>query len=276
MSQKNPIVRETAVAGAFYPAKKEQLHKQLENFFSKTKNIHENEKSNAIIAPHAGYIYSGQTAAFAFSRLKKAKTFVILCPNHTGMGKEISISNAQYWETPFGKTEVDLGLGKKIVEKTIAEFDELAHIGEHAVEVQLPFLQYLFGKDFKILPITIATSKFQELKKLGEALFEIEKNEKMVLGIVASSDFTHYEPKDFAAEKDMMAIKKIEELDSKGFHEMVQGMNLSICGFCGITALLEYCKMAGKKKGVLLSYDTSATASGDSSSVVGYAAIKIE
>ncbi len=276
MSEKNSQTREPAVAGMFYPAKKEQLLKQLESFFSKTKNVLEKEKTNAVIAPHAGYVYSGQTAAFAFSHLKRAKTFVIFCPNHTGMGKEISISNAQYWETPLGKIEVDLELGKKVCEKTIAEFDDLGHIGEHAIEVQLPFLQFLFKSGFKILPITIAAGNFFELKKLGEAFFEIEKSEKIDLGFIASSDFTHYEPKTFAEEKDQMAIKKIGEMDSKGFYDMVVQRNLSICGFSGIVSLLSYCKMAGKKKGILLHYETSAKASGDSSSVVGYAAIKME
>ncbi len=151
------------------------------------------------------------------------------------------------------------------------EADEVAHVQEHSVEVQLPFLQFRF-KNFKILPVTIMAGRLPDLIALGNALTKLGGN----ISVVASSDFSHYVPLETAHEKDFAAIKKIEALDVEGFYSMVVQRRLSICGFAPITALMQYCKQQGYKGGRLLHYDTSATSSGDERQVVGYAAIKFE
>jgi len=258
-------LREPVAAGSFYPKEKEELRQQLQEFF---KGLPAQKKTNCIIAPHAGYVYSGRTAAFAFNALQESRCFAILGPNHTGFGPAISISDADEWETPLGRIKVDSALREKLLAGTGIEADDSAHVQEHSIEVQLPFLQFLF-KESRILPITLMEHRLPELLKLAKAIASLGEN----ISVIASSDFTHYEPKQAAEKKDGSAIKRIADLDVKGFHEMVLAQNMSICGFAPITALMQYAVEKRLKKGKLLHYDTSATASGDETAVVGYAAI---
>ncbi len=258
-------VRESNAAGSFYPAQKEQLEKQLESLFE---NVPKQEKTKCVIAPHAGYVYSGKTAAYSFKALQESKTFVILSPSHTGLGPEVSVSDATEWKTPLGNVPIDTILREKLLAKLGIKADNLAHIDEHSIELQIPFLQKMF-KEFKILPITIMEQRFEELEKIGNILAELGNG----FSIIASGDFTHHEPLETATKKDHDAIKKIEALDVNGFHQKVVSENLSICGLSPITVLTQYCKKTGFEKGKLLHYDTSATATGDKESVVGYAAI---
>ncbi|MCX6798724.1 MAG: AmmeMemoRadiSam system protein B [Candidatus Diapherotrites archaeon] len=260
--------REASVAGAFYPKQEKELRQMLAGFF---KGLTAEEKSGCVVSPHAGYVYSGRTAALAFNALRDSDCFVVLSPNHTGYGDPISISAADRWKTPLGSVKVAKPERKKILGALGIKADDAAHVQEHSIEVQLPFLQYKFH-DFRILPITIMEQRLQELVKLGNALAEFGEK----ISIIASSDFSHFMPLAAARQVDAAAIKKITALDIDGFHEMVHRQRLSICGSSAITALIQYCKKSGFKKGKLLGYDTSATASGDETSVVGYAAVKFE
>ena len=257
--------REASAAGFYYPGEKGGLQQQLKLLFN---GVPKQAKTRCVVAPHAGYSYSGKTAAFSFSALKESKTFVIMGPNHTGLGPMISVSGADFWETPLGTIPIDSALRKSLLEKLGIEADDVAHVQEHSIEIQLPFLQHLF-KGFKILPITIMEQGQQELLGLGEALALLGKG----FSAIASGDFTHYEPLAAAKEKDFGAIKKIEALDAKGFYREVVSKNLSICGLSPITALLQYCYKTGFGKGRLLHYGTSADETGDEASVVGYASI---
>ncbi len=261
-------IRTESVAGAFYPSNKSILLKQLSGFF---KSLPKESKSNCVIAPHAGYAYSGKAAAYSFNALKESKCFVILSPNHSGLGSAISVSDADEWQTPLGKIPVDGALRKKLLGLLGIEADDLAHIQEHSIEVQLPFLQFLF-KHFKILPITIMSQDLNELIELGNALTGLKED----FSIIASSDFSHFIPAETAKQRDTQAIEKIKQLDVEGFHKMVVQRNLSICGHAPITALMQYCKQKGFKQGKLLRYDSSASTTGDETNVVGYAAIKFE
>lgn len=260
--------REPTVAGQFYPKDKTELEKQVRQFLE---NAPESEKSPCVITPHAGYAYSGKTAAYSFNALKEAKTFAILSPNHTGIGKPTSISNTESWTTPLGKTEIDTKKRNKLLEKLGIEGDNLAHLGEHSIEVQLPFIQTKFPKA-KIIPITIMEHDYLELKKLGETIAELEE-----ISVIASGDFTHFEPLETAKKKDMGAIKFIEKLDVKGFYDEVTSKKLSICGLAPITTAMHYYCYHYKKmdpgEGRLLKYETSAETTGDRTSVVGYASI---
>lgn len=257
--------REAGAAGSFYPGQKEKLRQQLEQLF---KGLPKEEKTECVIAPHAGYPYSGKTAAYSFNALQENKCFVILSPSHTGLGPEISVSDADEWATPIGSAPIDAKLRQRLLERLEIQADDLAHIEEHSIEVQLPFLQFLF-KGGRILPITIAEHGLERLKELGKALSEIGGK----FSVIASGDFTHHQQLQIAREKDFGAIKKIEAVDVEGFYNEVVDKQLSICGLSPITALMQYCKEKGFKRGKLLHYDTSASASGDEASVVGYAAI---
>jgi len=260
--------REAAVAGSFYPRDKKQLEKMLCGFF---KGLREEKKSGCIVSPHAGYVYSGGIAALAFNSLQETDCFVVLGPNHTGLGEPISVSDAGEWETPLGRVPVAGAEREKLLGALGIEADGLAHIQEHSIEVQLPFLQHCF-RGFKILPITIGTQRLQDLLELGNALAEL----KGKVSVIASSDFSHFVPLETAKKNDLMAIKKITALDVEGFHGMVMRERMSICGSAPIAGAMQYCRKAGYKSGRLLGYGTSASATGDSESVVGYAAIKFE
>lgn len=259
--------REAAVAGSFYPGSREALQEKLESLFE---DLPKHEKAECVVAPHAGYDYSGKTAAHSFKALRESRTFVLLGPSHTGLGEPISVSDADFWETPLGKVPVDAKIRTTLLEKLEIEADEAAHIQEHSLEVQVPFLQFLF-RGFSIVPVTIMEHSFSELERLGRALAGIKAD----FSVVASGDFTHHEPLEQAREKDMAAIKKIETLDAEGFYQEVVSKNLSICGVVPITVMLHYAGEKGLTKGKLLHYETSAASTGDKSSVVGYASIGI-
>ena len=264
--------RESVVAGQFYPLEKEALIKQISDFFFNAKKS--NFESDVVIVPHAGYVYSGQTAAAGFKALKKKKTYILLGPNHTGLGSEISISNSEFWATPIGKVKVNKELSKLIASE-IGELDELSHIGEHSIEVQLPFLQFLFKNDFDIVAISVATDNLEKLKKLGSVLSRISK--KYDFGVVVSSDFSHFLNQEETKNRDFEAIKYIETMDADGFWQAVKSKNMSICGASAIVSGIVYGQGSkGFSKGRIIEYSTSGKVSGDFSSVVGYAAIGFE
>ncbi len=262
--------REAAVAGSFYPANKEELAAELNGFLEKAGK---GKKSRFIISPHAGYAYSGRIAARAFKALEQVGLYIIIGPNHTGLGERISISDASHWKTPLGKAEIDVEFRKKLLSKLGIDADDLAHIGEHSCEVQIPFIQTLFP-NAKILPISVGVYDLASLELLGKALFEASKGQKTC--IIASSDFSHFLGEEEAKERDLEAIKFIEKMDWKEFHSKVVEKNLSICGFAPITTAMILAEKAGMKKGTLIEYTSSAETTGDTLNVVGYAAVKFE
>jgi MEMO1 family protein len=263
------MIREAFFAGQFYPKEKKELELLLKNLFSGTESSVKN--ADAVVVPHAGYFYSGEVAACSFSALKKAGVYVIFSPSHTGIGKPISIFPEGKWKTPLGELEIDEEISSEIAEKLGLGFDETAHAGEHSIEVELPFIQFLHGNKPKIVAITIAEQRLGELKKLGKAVFESTCRKDAAF--VASGDFTHFETLKTAKEHDLEAIKLVEKMDLDGFHKLILEKNLSICGVSPVATALQLCRETGIKRGKLLKYDTSATAGGNESSVVGYASI---
>lgn len=263
------MIRETAVAGQFYPLATAELRAALEQLFS---GLEKESNSLAVIAPHAGYVYSGRIAAKSFAALKKAETYVIIGPNHTGFGENISIYPDGKWRTPLGEVKIDNELSSALAESLGVERDESAHISEHSLEVQLPFLQFLYGNSFKIIPICVAEHSYSALMELGKKLAEVSKEGDVA--VIASSDFSHFLPEAATREKDLGAIELIKNMDVEGFYNKVWGENLSICGFAPITATMAFCLEYGLKKAQILEYGSSADTMGDKSSVVGYAALK--
>lgn len=276
------MIRTPAVAGSFYARETEQLKKQIENCFKNKlgpgmPRPTKNKEVIAGVSPHAGYVYSGPVASHLYKKIaesKQAETYVILGPNHTGMGTGVSIYARGTWATPLGQVKVNEALAKKILEECeVIEADESAHIYEHSIEVQIPFLQFV-QKTFQIVPICMLMQDIDTARGIGEALAKIYKTEKF--SIIASSDFTHFEIHKFAAEKDAEAIKAIEALDTEKFYGILTGRNLSICGFGPIMVAMTFAKEIGMKKGTLLKYATSGDVTGDLGSVVGYASILFE
>jgi AmmeMemoRadiSam system protein B len=176
------------------------------------------------------------------------------------------------WRTPFGDVEVDTLVAREILRETgLVDVDELAHRFEHSVEVQLPFLQYLYGSDFKFVPLCFQMQDLASAVEVGKALAAVLAGKNAV--VIASSDMTHYEPQRNAAAKDMMALKAVEAMDEKRFYSVIEKQNITACGYGPIAALIVAAKGLGVKEADLLCYKTSGDVTGDYSSVVGYAAV---
>jgi len=267
------MLRKPVFAGRFYPEDKASLKKELSSY------VHENAeriKAVGIVAPHAGYIYSGAVAGETYSKVVLPHKYIILSPNHTGAGSNISLYAEGGWETPLGEASVDKNLAKKISEKFKGiTSDVSAHMMEHSLEVQLPFIQY-FVNDFKMVPITLSRISVHDCEKLGKAIAETIKETKDEILIISSSDMTHYESAKRAATKDNLAIEKILELDPEGLFETVRGNGISMCGVMPTTVMLFAARELGAKKGNLVKYSNSGDVSGDFDEVVGYAGLYID
>ncbi|KSW11412.1 hypothetical protein CF15_00705 [Pyrodictium occultum] len=276
-----------AVAGLFYEADPKALKAQIEWAFRhplgprKLPEVSSERKpvSKGFVVPHAGYMYSGPVAAHAYYQLAlegPAETYVIIGPNHTGLGEIVSVYPGGVWVTPLGEVEVDAELARAIIEaSSYAAPDELAHREEHSVEVQVPFLQYLFGNRFRIVPIVVYEQTPRVSEDLGRAILEaVEKTGRDIV-VLASSDFTHYEPHDVASSKDKLAIDAILELDPVKLYETITKYNITMCGPGAVMAMLYYARGKGAGTARLLRYATSGDVAGDKSSVVGYAAIQV-
>jgi len=236
----------------------------------------EKEDALGIVVPHAGYFYSGKAAGAVYSRINLPDTIIIIGPNHTGIGAEIAIMAEGEWEMPNGRVEIDSSLARELLSEAgdLAQEDEEAHLHEHSLEVQLPFIQY-FKTDFAMVPICMRDYRVSTCKKLGIAIARVIKSKAPCL-IVASSDMTHYESQKDAERKDKLAIDKILKLDAEGLLKTVIEKDISMCGPGPTATMIFACKELGAKTGGLILYNTSAEASGDHSAVVGYAGIIVK
>lgn len=269
------MVRNPAVAGQFYSLSGEALSKEVRDLLKASPG--KREDPIGILSPHAGYIYSGPVAGATFASIIPKSTYVIMGPNHTGLGSQFSVSAADTWKTPLGEAKVDKRLAQVLM-KNCPEItvDELSHLHEHSIEVQLPFLQAI-QKEFTFLPIVISSGSAAVYKKIGEAIAGSVKELKMEkdTAIIASSDMTHYESHESAGEKDARAIDAVLKLDGELLMERIREFDISMCGYGPATIMIAAAKALGAKGARLVRYQTSADASGDYSSVVGYAGIVI-
>ncbi|MFC1454604.1 AmmeMemoRadiSam system protein B [Candidatus Undinarchaeota archaeon] len=261
-----------AVAGQFYADDPNKLRDDILHYLPKQIN----STARAVIAPHAGYMYSGPIAGYSFKALKNSETYLLLGPVHHMANSQFAVSLLN-WKTPLGTAEIDAELANSLIKNTAIEHDESAHLHEHSLEVQVPFLQVV-NPNFKIVPVAVSSgSDFKKTAaKLGEQIGNIIKDSDRKIGIVTSSDFSHFISEENAKEIDLSAIELITKLDADGFYDYVSRMDASICGYAPITLMLNILKIIGIKKGELLKYDTSASISGDKSNVVGYASIKFD
>jgi len=274
------LIRPPVAAGTFYNLNPEMLKKQIERCFEHKlgpKKI-KKQKIIAAVAPHAGYEYSGQIASWIYSRVEKAN-YIILGSNHHGMGSRFAIMKKGLWKTPLGEIVVKESIADELIEKCkLLEHDFIAHQYEHSIEVQLPFLQYRFGSEFRFIPICI-TNEFADetllnsCRLIGETIGKILKKEKKKWVIIASSDFSHYIPKKMAKRVDKYVIKAILALDEKEFFTRINEKNATACGFGPIAVAIVAAKELGAKKAELLKYATSGDVSGEIESVVGYGSI---
>ncbi len=268
-------IRPATFAGQFYPAQAQDIKKLIAGFIEPPEFKID---CLACMLPHAGYIYSGKVASRTVSGINIKDKVVLLGPNHTGSGEAYSIMTEGAWRTPLGDVNIDSVLAKSILEASeYLEEDSLAHASEHSLEVQLPILQY-FKKSFEIVPIAFMSDDLSVLKKIGEEIAGVIIRNKLkdkVL-LVASSDMTHYEPKESAEKKDKIAIEAILGLDPDKLMAQIGRLNISMCGYAAVIVMLSAALSLGAKEASLISYQTSADATGDKSAVVGYAGIIVK
>ena len=230
----------------------------------------------AVVCPHAGYIYSGPVAAHSYlhvSSLKKPDLLVVVAPNHYGIGSGVSTFKEGEWETPLGRLRVDTEATKKLADLAeIVDFDPDAHRLEHSLEVQLPFLQKVYGDSVPLLPISLVFQDADTARALSQALANVVKGKRAVL--IASSDFTHYESAESARKKDMTLIQQILKMDLHGFYTTLETLNVTACGFGAIATIMETARLLGLRKPELLKYASSGDTSGDNLQVVGYGALR--
>lgn len=280
-------IRRSAVAGTFYEFNPQDLKKQIEWCLThkigpgrlplKARKA-EKRKIIGLISPHAGYIYSGPVAAHGYLKVfedGKPDIIIIVGPNHTGYGPSVSVMSEGVWETPLGTVEIDSETAKEILhESHYARSDKTAHLMEHSVEVQIPFLQYFFRSDFKIVPIVMMLQTLETALDLGKSIANAIRDKNALL--IASTDFTHYEPYEKAYEKDKKVIDAIVSGNPQMVFNKVYEYNVSMCGPGPTAAIMHASNLLDAKKYTLLKYATSGDTSGDKRMVVGYASIVIE
>jgi len=228
-----------------------------------------------LVSPHAGYMYSGPVAAHGYYHLAldgKPDLIVLFGPNHTGMGSGLAIMRDGVWQTPLGEVEIDTAAADAIVrESRLIDVDESAHMREHSIEVQLPWLQYLYGSSFRFVPICFLMQDLQSSREVGVAVAKALRDKNAL--VIASTDMTHYEPQKTAEKKDKAVIEAASKLDEQKVYSMVEALQVSMCGYGPVVAAITAAKELGAKNGKLLCYKTSGDIVGDYSAVVGYASM---
>ncbi len=273
-------IRTPAVAGMFYPSEKNELKNMVHDCFlnsfgpGKLAPSESTQKIFGVICPHAGYIYSGPIACHSYYAISSEPVdlFIIVGPNHWGIGCSVAAMKDCEWETPLGHVQVDSEMAEELENiSEMVELDFFSHTREHSLEVQLPMLLEVYSNEFKILPIILVNQNQEAAQDVGVAISKLAQKKKTM--IIGSSDFTHYEENEFAHKQDESLIEPILKLDVDQFYKVLHEKKVSACGYGAIAATMVACKDLGAKKGELLRYATSGDITGDKSSVVGYGSI---
>jgi MEMO1 family protein len=275
--------RKPAVSGTFYPSEAGELSSLIDSCYlhplgpgQKPPSPPGKETLVAAVSPHAAYVYSGPVAAHTYlhvSSLPDPELIVVVAPNHYGIGSGVSTFKEGAWETPLGRMRVDSDAAEKLAsEAGIVAFDPEAHRLEHSLEVQLPFLQKIYGDSVPFLPISLLFQDSETASTIAGALVEVVKGKKAV--VIASSDLTHYEPAESAREKDEALLEQVVKMDVEGFYSTLDRLQVTACGFGAIATVLELSKEVGLRKAEVLKYASSGDTSGDNLQVVGYGSLR--
>jgi len=265
-------VRHPAVAGRFYPGDPEVLRNEVRAYLAQ-KPTPKPVRALGCIVPHAGYVYSGHVAGAVFAGLNIPKLCLVICPNHTGMGRALAIMSKGVWQTPLGDVPIDGQFAAALMQRcALLQEDSMAHRSEHAAEVELPFLQ-VRQPHLKFVPIALGTGEFEVLEQLGDAIADVIAVQHDPTLIIASSDMNHYESDAITRVKDQSAIEPILKLDARALFEVVSQQKISMCGFGPAVAMLTATKKLGATSAELVKYATSGDISGDRDLVVGYAGV---
>lgn len=261
--------RKAVVEGVFYPKSSESIKSFVDSF-----EVGLSMEAKIVIVPHAGYIYSGETAVKTLKSIKDIqKKIILLGPNHTGLGEKGAVFPDGKWQTPLGDVFVDKDVVSVLVERSnILKKDTLAHIEEHSLEVILPILKCL-KDDINIIPITVSHLTKSECFSIARDIYEVIKNGNFT--VLVSTDFNHFENEEVTNVKDKLAIGKILDVDPEGLYDIIFDKRISMCGVFPVTIALYLAKMLNLNNVKLVEHTTSAKVSGDYNRVVGYAGILI-
>lgn len=272
------MVRRPCVAGSFYPADPDVLAREVEGYlvppgpFEKSGRM----KVRSLVAPHAGYMYSGHVEGAVYSVVEVPDNVILIGPNHTGIGPAVSVMTSGTWELPSGRSEVNERLAGLIVESTpFFTADSTAHLREHSLEVQIPFIQHA-NPGATIVPITVMDADPEEVRELGAALARVIADYGEDVLVAVSSDMNHYESDAVTREKDKLAIERVLALDPEGLLEVAVTRKVSMCGVLPAAIAITAAKALGATEAELVKYATSGDTSGDYAQVVGYAGIIIK
>jgi AmmeMemoRadiSam system protein B len=267
-----PLLRQPAVAGRFYPREPELLRGEVSAYLSHPVSA-SRVRALGCIAPHAGYMYSGHVAGAVFARIEIPALCLVLCPNHTGVGRALAIMSEGAWETPLGTISIDSPFASALKQRCpLLQEDATAHRNEHAAEVELPFLQMRQPR-LCFVPIAVGTGEFEVLEQLGNAIADVVSAHPEPVLIVASSDMNHYESDAITRVKDHAALEPILRLEARPLYDVITQQHISMCGFGPAIAMLTATKKLGATSAELVKYATSGDVSGDRDLVVGYAGV---
>ena len=259
-----------AVSGQFYPGTASGLSRAL---LALTREVKERESAIGVVVPHAGYVYSGAVAGEVFSSVHVPGRAVIFCPNHTGLGEDVSVMSHGSWRMPWGDVPIDEELAARLETACpLLREDASAHLREHAIEVQLPFL-HRFRPDVRIVPVALGRLSLEECRDLGETMADAIAGDPERPLLVASSDMSHYVPDAVARTKDKMAIDRMLALDPGGLYRIVRAERISMCGVLPATVVLFAALRLGATSARLIRYATSGDVSREFDQVVGYAGL---
>jgi MEMO1 family protein len=265
------MVRQPAVAGKFYTNDPDQLREEL------TTMVPQGEAGRVIgiIAPHAGYVYSGKTAGRVYGAITVPDAVLLMGPNHTGMGAKVALAPPGEWLTPLGRAPVNEKLSRLVLQHAPGAREDLAaHQYEHSLEVQLPFLQYK-NPNVSIAALCLSYLDADSVKKIGEGIARAISEYGGEVLIVASSDMTHYESASSAKAKDDRALAQIAALNPAGLLKTCAEFDVTMCGVIPAAVMLVAAKSLGATASRLLNYSTSGEANGDLDRVVAYAAVTV-
>jgi AmmeMemoRadiSam system protein B len=268
-------IRRPAVAGRFYPKDADSLRREVDDYLTRGGGDHMPRAAAAVMAPHAGYVYSGGIAGQLFARIEVPPRVIILCPNHTGVGSRVAIIRDGAVSIPGADIPVDSDLADELIgEIDDADDDRAAHQNEHAIEVELPFL-LARQPDLRIVPIVLSSLGESAAIEVGHAIHRATSKLDEPVLVVASSDMSHFLPDDEARAVDHQALEPLLAFDPAGLYRTVSENHISMCGFIPATAMLAYARARSLDAPELIGYATSGDAFGDYSRVVGYAGVAV-
>jgi AmmeMemoRadiSam system protein B len=266
-------IRRSVIAGSWYPGDPQVLKADIERFFSHVADEDAHGDIVGLIAPHAGYLYSGQVAAHAYQQIrgKRFDAVIVVGPSHREYFHGVSVYNRGGYETPLGVVPVDVALADRIMEHSdIVSCYQGAHTQEHSVEIQLPFLQIALG-EFKFVPLVMGDQSRQTCEILAECIYQAIGNQKVL--VVGSSDLSHFHSYDEAIKMDHLLLTHVKKMDEQSLLRDLGDDRCEACGGGPMVSTIMVSKKNGAKSAALLKYANSGDVTGDHKSVVGYAAL---